>query len=506
MNKCENHIYIIFGATGDLTKRKLLPALFSLYVQKLLPNKFILLGVSRSQLSDEDFRNKTKSALEGFRETDDLTKIDDFIMNVFYNSIDFDDLNSYKKLKKRINKLQNEYSIESNIIFYLSTPPSLYGTIPVHLSSVGLNNQTDGWKRLIIEKPFGYDYGSAINLKNLLLESWEEEQIYRIDHYLGKETVQNLLVTRFSNGIFEPLWNRNFIHHVEITSAESIGVEQRGGYYDTSGALRDMVQNHLMQIVGLVGMEPPSSLEPVAIRNEILKVLQSIRRFTEEDVKQNCIRGQYLSAKIKDEIVAGYREEKGVRQNTYSETFIALKLYIDNWRWGKVPFYIRTGKRLPLRVTEIVIHFKETPHFLFSYNKSHNQCNQLVIRIQPDEGVLLNIGMKIPGSGFEVQNVNMDFHYSDLTPLRIPSAYERLLYDAIKGDSTLFARTDEVLESWKILAPIIDCWKNGNDIPLYGYPAGTWGPLIADELIEGKNMKWRYPCRNLSNDGIYCEL
>ena len=501
-----NHIYVIFGASGDLTRRKLVPAIYSLFVQNMLPEKFALLGVSRTEFSDDEFRNNMKSAISEFKEIDDDSKIDDFIKKIFYTSITFNETATYKKLNERIAELRNNNSIGGNTIFYLSTPPSLYGTIPQHLAEVGLNEQDDGWKRLIIEKPFGYDLQSALKLKDELLKDWTEEQIFRIDHYLGKETVQNLLVTRFSNGIFEPLWNRNYINHIEITSAESIGVEKRGGYYESSGALRDMVQNHLLQVVGLTAMESPSSLKPIAIRNEILKVFQSFRPIKKEDVKNVAIRGQYLSSKIKGEQVSGFREEEGVNPESVTETYAALKFYIDNWRWGGVPFYIRTGKRLPTRVTEVVIHFKPTPHFLFSQNDVCQSGNQLVIRIQPDEGILLKFGMKTPGAGFDVQNVNMDFHYSDLTNQRIPSAYERLLQDTMKGDSTLFARTEEVLEAWKFLSPVIDCWKNNKDVPLFGYPAGTWGPENADDLIEDKKMTWRYPCKNLSDDGLYCEL
>lgn len=506
MNNNENHIYVIFGASGDLTKRKLVPAIYSLFVQNLLPEKFVLLGASRSEFTDDEFRKKMKLSIKEFKEIDDDSKIDDFIKKIFYTSINFNDVSSFEKLKERISKLRENYGIDGNEIYYLSTPPSLYGIIPQNLAAVGLNKQDDGWKRLIIEKPFGYDLQSALKLKEQLLKDWTEEQIFRIDHYLGKETVQNLLVTRFSNGIFEPLWNRNYIHHIEITSAESVGVEKRGGYYESSGALRDMVQNHLLQMVGLIAMEPPSSLEPNAIRNEILKIFQSLRPIKKEDVKNVAIRGQYIASKIKGEQILGYREEEGVNPQSVTETYVALKFYIDNWRWGGVPFYIRTGKRLPTRVTEVVIHFKPTPHFLFAKNVTHNSCNNLVIRIQPDEGILLKIGMKTPGSGFEVQNVNMDFHYSDLTNQRIPSAYERLIHDTMKGDSTLFARTEEVLEAWKFLSPIIECWKNEKDVPLYGYPAGSWGPKNADDLIEDKNMTWRYPCKNLSDDGVYCEL
>ncbi len=505
MNKPADHVFVIFGASGDLTKRKLLPAIYSLYVQNLLPDNFALLGVSRSKFSDENFRIKISAALHEFKEIDDLTKIDSFIRKIFYQPLDSENTGEFEVLKSRIESLQKEYKINGNTIFYLSTPPNLYSIIPQNLAVHKMNIQNKGWKRLIIEKPFGYDYESAEKLKNELKESWNEEQIFRIDHYLGKETVQNLLVTRFSNGIFEPLWNRNYIDHVEVTSAESIGVEERGGYYESSGALRDMVQNHLLQIVGLIAMEPPTSLEPVAIRNEILKVFQSLRPIKDEDVKKFAIRGQYLSSHVKGELLPGYREENGVDPHSMTETYAALKFYIDNWRWGGIPFYIRTGKRLPTRVTEVVIHFKKTPHFLFSTNGNPNSCNQLVLRIQPDEGILLKVGMKIPGTGFEAQTVNMDFHYSDLSVDRIPSAYERLLYDSMKGDSTLFARSEEVMAAWKFLTPIIESWKKDKSIPLHGYPSGTWGPEHADELIEN-NMTWRYPCKNLADDGVYCEL
>jgi glucose-6-phosphate 1-dehydrogenase len=502
MTNEEGIIYVIFGASGDLTKRKLVPALYSLFVQKLLPPNFALLGVSRSAISTEGFREAMKSAILEFKEIDDASEIDAFIQRLYYTPIQFDDVSTYVALKQAIDQLQ----IGGNMVFYLSTPPSLYGIIPRHLAAVGLHKQENGWKRLIIEKPFGYDLESALTLKNTLLTDWHEEQLFRIDHYIGKETVQNLLVTRFSNGMFEPLWNRNYIHHIEITSAESLGVEKRGGYYDSSGALRDMLQNHLLQVAALTAMEPPSSLEPAAIRNEILKVLQSLRPISREEVAQVAIRGQYVSSSIKGKAIPGYREEEGVGAGSLTETFAALKFYIDNWRWGGVPFYIRTGKRLPTRVTEVVIHFKPTPHFLFSGNRLHQAGNQLVIRIQPDEGILLKFGMKTPGAGFEVQNVNMDFHYSDLSNQRIPSAYERLIYDSIKGDATLFPRTEEVLVAWKFLMPVIEAWKNEHEVPLYGYPAGSWGPREADDLIQDKEITWRYPCKNLSDDGIYCEL
>ncbi len=506
MEKVENHIYVIFGASGDLTQRKLIPALYALYVQSLLPDKFFIIGVARSDFNDEQFRTKMKSAIVTAHTIDDESRTDEFLEKIFYLAGEFDSDITYKALKNKLSEFRTKNSLNGNTIFYLSTPPSMYGIIPQNLAANDLNKQDDGWKRLIIEKPFGYDLQSAIKLKDDLFKHWQEKQIFRIDHYLGKETVQNLLVTRFANGIFEPLWNRNYIDHIEITSAESIGVEKRGGYYESSGALRDMVQNHLLQVVGLTAMEPPSSVEPVAIRTEIFKVFQSLRPIKKEEVKDVVIRGQYLHSKINGEEIPGYREEDGVSKNSMTETYAALKFYIDNWRWGGVPFYIRTGKRLPTRVTQITIHFKPTPHFLFAKENLHNPYNQLLIRIQPDEGISLKFGMKTPGSGFDVQNVDMDFHYSELSHQRIPPAYERLLHDTMKGDSTLFARTEEVLEAWKFLMPVIDSWKNDKDIPLFGYPAGTWGPEFADNLIDGEKLMWSYPCKNLSEDGTYCEL
>jgi glucose-6-phosphate 1-dehydrogenase len=375
--------------------------------------------------------------------------IDDFVRNLYYQPINTADEKDYAHVKEKVEKLNKDLGTNGNYIFYLSTPPSLYEIIPKYLSSHGMNKDQTGSRKLIIEKPFGYDLESAIDLNKKLLKYFKEEQLYRIDHYLGKETVQNLLVTRFSNGIFEPLWNRNFIDHVEITSAESNGVGSRGGYYENSGALRDMMQNHLLQMVGLVAMEPPSSLDSTAIRNETLKVFQSLRPIKEEEVKSAAIRGQYLSSMVKGEKVPGYREEEGVHPKSKTETYAALKFYIDNWRWGGVPFYMRTGKRLPTYVTEIVIHFNQTPHYLFSQQSSPQTCNQLIIRIQPNEGILLKFGMKVPGAGFNVQNVNMDFHYSDLSNVTLPTAYERLLLDAMLSDSTLYTRGDAVEEAWK---------------------------------------------------------
>lgn len=502
----DNLILVIFGASGDLTKRKLMPALYALEIQNLLPERFAIIGVSRTEIPDEKFRDNMKEVLLADPGENDKSKIPSFLDKIYYQHLDAENESSFKKLSEKLAQLQKTLNISGNILFYLSTPPSLYGVIPHNLARNGLNLQYDGWKRVIIEKPFGYDLQSAMELNASLEKDWKEDQLYRIDHYLGKETVQNVLVTRFTNGIFEPLWNRNYVNHVEVTSAESIGVEKRGGYYEGSGALRDMVQNHLLQVVGLIAMEPPTSMHSDAIRNETLKVFQSLRPIKKSEILKSAIRGQYVASTIRGEPVKGYREEAGVDPKSKTETYAALKFYIDNWRWGGVPFYVRTGKHLPTRVTEAVIHFKPTPHRLFSQKEGVDSCNQLVIRIQPDEGILLKFGMKTPGAGFNVQNVNMDFHYSELSNQRIPEAYERLLLDCMIGDSTLFARSDGVMATWQFLDPVLDAWKNDKCIPLYGYPAGTWGPEKADVLISEPGMSWRYPCKNLTDDGIYCEL
>lgn len=497
MKQAKNQILVIFGASGDLTKRKLLPALFELFTQNLLPERFAVLGASRSPLSDEDFRIRAEEFLPEGPKRETFKKL------LYYQPIQNNQPADFLPLKERLEKMTSELNIDPNYIFYLSTPPSLYSVIPRFLCENGLSKSETHFRRLIVEKPFGTDLESAQKLNKELLHYFDEDQIYRIDHYLGKETVQNMLVTRFANGIFEPLWNRRYVERVEITSAENLGVEGRGGYYDHSGALRDMLQNHLLQITGFIAMEPPVVVEANAIRNEILKVFQSLRPIREEEVAEHVIRGQYTAATINGHKVAGYREEPGVASNSRTETFVALRFFIDNWRWAGVPFFIRTGKKLPTRVTEVVIHFRKVPHHLFgTSNSSHN--NQLIIRIQPDEGILLKFGMKTPGAGFNVQTVNMDFHYSDLAQEKVPSAYERLLLDCMVGDATLYARGDAVEEAWKFVQPVLNAWNNNPNIPIYGYPAGTWGPAESDRLIP--DGTWRYPCKNLSNDGLYCEL
>lgn len=506
MERTGDQILIIFGASGDLAKRKLLPSLYELYADKLLPEKFAILGIGRTNYDDASFRSYAGESLQEFAEKINGDK--DFFRMLHYLSMDPAEEAGYKGLATKLEKIREAAGIPARYIFYLATPPSLYGTIPRFLHEHGLATEEEGtWKRIIIEKPFGLDLESARKLNRELLEYLDEDQVYRIDHYLGKETVQNILVTRFSNGIFEPLWNRNYIDHVEITSAESLGVGSRGGYYDRSGALRDMLQNHLMQLVALVAMEPPSEIASDTIRNEMLKVFQSLRPLKKEELEQSITRGQYSASHVRGELLPAYRSEKGVPEDSRTETFVALKLYIDNWRWGGVPFYIRTGKRLPTKVTEIVIHFKSSPHTLFcSEGAGYNSTNQLVIRIQPNEGILLKFGMKVQGAGYNVQTVNMDFHYKDLSDEQLPDAYERLLLDCMQGDSTLYSRGDAVEEAWRFVAPILERWEEDPDFPLYGYPCGTWGPEQANELIEGEGKTWRYPCKNLADDGLYCEL
>jgi len=504
MNKTEPHIIVIFGASGDLTKRKLIPALYDLYIQNLLPEEYYILGVGRSPFLDADFRKKMQSWLPD----SNSEKVNSFLESVFYQAIDTSNTDDYHKLRDRLNELRAISDLPENYIYYLATPPVLYEKIAQGLTVANINTDSDNtWKRIIIEKPFGIDLESAVRLNKSLLCNFKENQIYRIDHYLGKETVQNVLVTRFANGIFEPLWNRNYIHHVEITSSEDLGLGGRGGYYDHSGALRDMVQNHLLQLVGLVAMEPPIHAESSAIRNEVLKVFQSLRHIKEEEVPNFVIRGQYTGSQVKGECLPGYRNEEGVDDNSRTETYVAMKFFIDNWRWHDVPFYIRTGKRLPTKVTEIVIHFKKSPHHIFTHeHQIMNNHNQLVIRIQPDEGLLFKFGMKVPGAGFNVQTANMDFHYSEFNDGKLISAYERLLLDCMHGDSTLYIRGDAVEHAWEFVQPILNAWKNSPDIPVYGYPAGTWGPEHADTLIEEPDIDWRYPCKNLASDGEYCEL
>ncbi|MFS4456761.1 glucose-6-phosphate dehydrogenase [Maribacter sp. 2304DJ31-5] len=509
MKMTENQMLVIFGASGDLTARKLVPALFNLFTAKQLPENFVVLGASRSNMSDDDFRKKVvleSNYLKEKFEDRSQKDIDDFAAKFFYEDLGEKYDGEYGDLKKRVVELNKVHKTGGNIMYYLSTPPTLYESIAKSLADAGLSTQNNGWKRLIVEKPFGYSLKTAQTLNKGIQQYFEEHQIYRIDHYLGKETVQNLLVTRFANSIFEPLWNRNYIHHVEITNAESVGVEKRGGYYDKSGALRDMFQNHLLQIVSLIVMEPPIGDSPEEIRNEKVKALKSLRIMKDhKTLYDNTIKGQYIASEIDGEKINGYREEDGVDPNSTTETYAAIKFFVDNWRWADVPFYVRTAKRMPTKVTEVVIHFKTPHHQIFKDSGINNKDNKLIIRIQPDEGILVKFGVKVPGQGFKVERANLDFYYSSLTENRVMDAYERLLLDAMQGDATLYARADEVEAAWEFVDPILEYWKKGKDVRMYGYAAGVWGPENADDLIEGVGM-WRNPGENLADDPGFCVL
>ena len=479
-------ITVIFGSNGDLAKRKLFPAIFQLYIDHLLPKTYIVLGCGSQEKTDEEYRVNVMEMLHDFADVkteENKKKAEEFIQFIYYQKVNNKELADFDILKTRLKSLSEKLYIPNNYIFYFSIPPFLYETVSSHLAAYGLNNQSDGWKRVIIEKPFGYSYGTAFELDKHLRVAFEEEQIYRIDHYLGKETVQNILVTRFANGFFEPIWNRKYIDRVEITNAEKIGVGSRGGYYDTSGALRDMIQNHLLQILSVVAMEPPAIFDSESIRTEKAKVFNALRPIRENEINDFSVRGQYK----------GYLEEEGVAPDSKTETFAAIKLFIDNWRWGDVPFYIRTGKYMPERVTEVVIHLKSAPHQLFKQRCISQSSNMIILRIQPDEGVMIDFGMKKPGAGYKVQNVMMNFRYAELADTKIPEAYERLLLDCMTGDTTLYSRADALLASWKFVDPILKAWKDREDIPLYQYECGTWGPIEANALLGNKLLEWHIP-------------
>ncbi|MCS2307811.1 glucose-6-phosphate dehydrogenase [Bacteroides thetaiotaomicron] len=492
---------IIFGASGDLTKRKLMPALYSLYRDKRLTGSFTVLGIGRTVYSDEDYRSYILGELQQFvkAEEQNLELMSSFVSHLYYLPMDPAKVEGYSQLRERLVELTKEVDPD-NLLFYLATPPSLYGVVPLHLKAAGLNTPHS---RIIVEKPFGYDLESALELNKIYSSVFDEHQIYRIDHFLGKETAQNVLAFRFANGIFEPLWNRNYIDYVEITAVENLGIEQRGGFYETAGALRDMVQNHLIQLVALTAMEPPAVFNADNFRNEVVKVYESLTPLTETDLNEHIVRGQYTASGNKK----GYREEKGVAPDSRTETYIAMKLGISNWRWSGVPFYIRTGKQMPTKVTEIVVHFRETPHQMFRCSGGNcPRANKLILRLQPNEGIVLKIGMKVPGAGFEVRQVTMDFSYAQLGGVPSGDAYARLIDDCIQGDPTLFTRSDAVEASWNFFNPVLRYWKDNPDAPLYGYPAGTWGPLESEAMMHEHGADWTNPCKNLTNTDQYCEL
>lgn len=489
-------VVVIFGASGDLTRRKLIPALYSLFRQNLLGPGFSIVGAARTPMTHEEFRKSMREAIVEFGETDNNDSIEwqSFSAGLFYNATDVKDLKSVQQLKELLGQIDRERGTSGNRLLYLSTPPTYYPDVISALAQTELNRPQEGsWVRIIIEKPFGRDLQSARALNTEVLSVFSEDQVYRIDHYLGKETVQNIIVLRFANGILEPLWNQRYIDHVQITAAESIGVENRGSYYEGAGALRDMVQNHMLQLVTHVAMEPPVALEASAVRDEKTKVLRALRAMAPEDVEKCAVRGQYGAGSVGGKPVSGYRQEEGVNPQSKTETYAALKLYIDNFRWAGVPFYIRSGKRLPKRVTEIAIQFKSVPHLLFRENDGGRlDPNSLIIRIQPDEGIALKFGAKLPGQLVQVRPVSMDFQYGTSFGKRSPEAYERLLLDAMLGDATLYARGDQVELSWQFVTPIVDAWS----VPtaaFANYKAGTWGPEAADQLIEQDGRRWRRP-------------
>src|SRR6267143_4511440 len=483
---------VIFGATGDLTHRKLVPALYNLAADGELPPAVTIVGFARRPKTDDEFRRELEESTRKFSRQsvrDEIWKA--FAQSIFYHRSDFGDESGYKTLATKLDKIDKERGTRGNRLFYFAVAPDQFEPILKHLKTAGLNQTREGsWARVIVEKPFGTDLDSARELNRVVRNSFTEEQTYRIDHFLGKETAQNILVLRFANAIFAPLWNRHYIDQVQITAAETLGVETRAGFYERTGALRDMVQNHLLQLLCLVAMEPPTDLGADSIRDEKVKVVRSLRHLSRNEVAANVVRGQYTEGAIHGKSVLGYRQEQNVKPDSQTETFVALRLYIDNWRWADVPIYMRVGKRLPKSATEISVHFKKAPAVLF--NRGLSDQNVLVIRIQPDEGISLRIHAKVPGTSFRIEPVKMDFHYGTSFGKASPEAYERLLLDAMSGDATLFARRDEVEEAWAFIDIIENTWSAKQKAPdLSFYPAGSWGPEEADELLARDGRSWR---------------
>ena len=482
---------VLFGGSGDLAGRKLVPALYNLALQRLLPASFAVVGAARRATSEEAFRKELHDAVTEFSRT---KPINEEVWGSFAQNVRFvatPDDSGYEALAKTLDDVDRTYGTNGNRLFYLATPPAAYAPI---VRSIGTHHlRGPGWSRVVVEKPFGRDLGTATQLTDIVHEVFREDEIFRIDHYLGKETVQNILVLRFANGIFEPIWNRQYVDHVQITVAESIGIEERAEYYDHAGAMRDIVQNHLLQLMALVAMEPPSAFDDRAVRDEKVKVLRALRPIPPGEVAARTVRGQYGEGFIAGDRVASYREEAGVAPDSKTETFVALRCFVDNWRWEGIPFYLRTGKRLPKRSTEIAIRFRIAPHRIFAQESLDGlDANELVLRIQPDEGISLTFGAKVPVQGLRIRTVNMDFVYGASFLVDAPDAYETLILDALRGDATLFTRRDEVEQQWAFVDPILDAWAKG--VPeLSPYPAGSWGPAEADTLIERDGRIWRRP-------------
>lgn len=486
---------VIFGASGDLTKRKLLPALYNLKSLKLLPENFAVIGVAVTESNDEQFRKRITSEIQQFATCEvDSSEWSEFEKRSYYISGDFNNPDTFSQLRSKIEEVRTNWNIPGNVLFYLAISPSFFGTVVEQLGNAGLTSESDGnWRRIIIEKPFGHDLNSARALNAKITSHVEESQVYRIDHYLGKETVQNIMVFRFGNSVFEPIWNRRYIDYVQITVAEQLGVELRGGYYDHSGVTRDMVQNHILSVLSLVAMEPPASISGDSVRNEKVKVLESIRPMTPEEIIANTVRGQYGPGVLNGKNVIGYRDEPDVASESNTETFVAMKLNVENWRWADVPFFIRSGKRLAAHTTQIVIGFKRTPLLLFGKNVEEDILpNRLVIHVQPDEGITMDIHAKRPGPRISIANVPLDFSYKEFGESSAATGYETLLYDCMIGDMTLFHRYDSVDASWRIVDPILDVWNALHPRDFPNYAAGTWGPEASDHLIKKFGHSWHH--------------
>jgi glucose-6-phosphate 1-dehydrogenase len=487
-------IMVIFGGGGDLTKRKLIPALYNLEQNHLLPDEFAVIAVSSGPLSTDEYRENMGRDIQEFATTRvDSDSWDWFSKRLYYLTGDFGDVQAYARLRDLLKQVGAERGTKGNCLFYLATAPRFFGEIVKQLGAAGLADEENGqWRRVIIEKPFGRDLESARALNREIQSVLDEPQIYRIDHYLGKETVQNIMAFRFSNGIFEPIWNRRYIDHVQITVAETVGVEQRGGYYDEAGALRDMVPNHIMQLIALVAMEPPISFEAEAVRDEKSKIIHAIQPLIPEDVLTHAVRGQYGLGTVDNERVSGYREEPHVAPNSSTDTFAALKVKIDNWRWAEVPIYLRTGKRMAKRVTEIAIQFRQAPFLPFRKTSVDRLSpNMLVLYIQPNEGISLRFGAKLPGPVMQLGSVDMNFQYSDYFGAAPSTGYETLLHDCMIGDATLFQRGDMVEAGWSVVTPLLDVWKALPPRNFPNYASGTWGPHDADELLRRDGRQWR---------------